>query len=195
MEPLKQREDLSGGRQVFPRLTEGLGRQSRKWMAVGSQGTTGKELGAVSVRKIGRGATPGDGGQPALLSSCHSVKSPSLRIGDATLEAQGRARCLVARGRGEGGRRVVSLCSKADTVERRSFPQGTQAVLEMDRDSGRVLRRFTPATSNHVPSDSSERTESPKSLTFWRGATRQVVLYRKKNEAGSRVLIFKRALS
>lgn len=39
MEPLKQREGLLGG------LTEGLGHQSRKRTAVGSQRTTGKELG------------------------------------------------------------------------------------------------------------------------------------------------------
>lgn len=51
MEPLKQREGLLGGCQVFPGLTEGRGHQSRKRTAVGSQGTTGKELGGGECRE------------------------------------------------------------------------------------------------------------------------------------------------
>lgn len=50
------------------------------------------------------------------------------------------------------------------------IPQETRVERETDGDCGRALRRSTPAVSSCVPGASGERTQSPNSVTFWRGA-------------------------
>lgn len=82
------KKNLLEGHQVFPKLLEWLGNQSRRWTAVrvgpGSQGTTWKEPRKAGSRKTGHSATWGmSEGQPILWAFCHSLKRQSLRIGDS----------------------------------------------------------------------------------------------------------------
>lgn len=198
MAPLKQSEGLLGGCQAFPGLTEGPGHQSRMRMAAGSQGTTGKELGEESVRRSGRGATLRDEGETArpsvLLSLGQESKSQDRGCGSRSSRT-----CTPpgGTGRGEGGR-----CAKAGTVARRSSPRrrgrsGKRTGIVDGPSAGPLPRSAAvcqvPAVNEHSPL-SRLRSGEGRSITQELGDT-QVVLYRKKKEAGSRVLIFKRTSS